>query len=124
MNKTKIVLAGFAVFAATLMLMTTSVARTMQENTTNNALEPQQNELMRYIKKHFANSEIDISMFVSSESPKSEIGYMESETSDIDTENENILGFLITILWLLMNVVTILLLILIMIKPPWWMTDD
>ena len=51
MNKTKIMITAFAVFASFLMLMTTTTARTIQEKTTIEIIENQQQEIINSIEK-------------------------------------------------------------------------
>lgn len=57
MNKTKIVLTAFAVFASVLMLMTAALARPVQESTTNDFIESQQNQLIIDSDEFFNNVE-------------------------------------------------------------------
>lgn len=49
MNKTKFVITGFAVFASVLMVMTTCMARPVQEKTIMNAVEIAQQELLNSV---------------------------------------------------------------------------
>ncbi len=59
MNKTKYMLAGFAVFASILMLTTTCIARPVQEKASIDAVESAQEELMKSIEALFLKMKND-----------------------------------------------------------------
>lgn len=59
MNKTKILLTAFAVFASLMMLMTTSMAGPVQEKVTIDSIEQQQNELTDSLESFVTKIESD-----------------------------------------------------------------
>lgn len=59
MNKTKIMITAFAVFASFLMLMTTTTARAIQEKTTIEIIENQQQEIINSIEQLIAKIQND-----------------------------------------------------------------